>query len=138
MQMRRARFDDIPALVDFDGTLTRREWQQILHDPWVTVTIAETEEGMCGWITYTVQELRQLVLRSDLWTTQAAAELYSEGYGHWRTAATERARAWVVNGEPATDYLTDRGWRPTGRKRRDPSRPVRFLTEVMLEFPSPD
>lgn len=133
--MRHARFDDVPALTAFDAAVSRQEWQRILNDPWITVTIAESEGAMCGWITYTVDELRHLVLRADLWGTDAVAELYGEGYRHWRTAATERARAWVAEDDPAAAYLEEQGWQATGRKRRIPARPEHFLTEVMLELP---
>lgn len=135
MDMRHARFDDVPALVAFDGTITRPEWQRVLQDPWVTVTIGADEAGWCGWITYTVDELRQLVVRRDLWGGDAVAEFYGEAYRHWRTAATETARSWVAEDDPAGAYLSGEGWRPTGRRRRIPTRPGMFLTELMLELP---
>lgn len=134
MDMRNARFEDIPALVAFDDAVSRQEWQRIFNDPWITVTIAQDEGAMCGWISYTVDELRQLVLRKDLWDTEAVAELYGEGFRHWRTAATERTRAWVAEDDPAAAYLTDQGWRPTGRTRRIPARPEDAYVEVMLEL----
>lgn len=137
MEMRHARFDDVAALVAFDGAVNRQEWQRILNDPWVTVTIAEEDGVMCGWVTYTVDELQQLVLRSDLWGTEAVGELYGECLGHWRTAATERARAWVAEDDPAVAYLEEQGWRSTGRTRRIPHRPEHSYIELTVQPISP-
>ncbi len=133
MDMRHARFGDISALVAFNGAVSKQEWQQILNDPWITVTIAEDDSGWLGWVTYTVDELRQIVVRDDLWGSDLVAELYGEGYRHWRTAAIERARAWVAEDDPLRGFLEAERWRPTGRTRRIPARPHQFMTELMLE-----
>lgn len=135
MEMRHARFDDVPTLVAMDAAVSRAEWQRILQDPWVTVTIAEAEDGLRGWITYTVDELHRIVVRDDLWETDLVPELYGEGYRHWRTAAIERARAWVADDDPIAGFLDQQGWQPTGRRRRNPARPAHFLTEMMLDLP---
>lgn len=134
MDMRHARFDDVPALVEFDRAVSRQEWRRILNDPWITVTIAEEDGVMCGWITYTVDDLRQLVLRDDLWGTEVVAELYGEAFRHWRTAATERPRAWVGEDDPAAAYLEEQCWRPTGRRRRIPARPQNVYVELQGDF----
>lgn len=137
MEMRHARFADIAALVAFDGEVNRQEWQRILNDPWVTVTIAEEDGVMCGWVTYTAEELQQLVVRSDLWDTKAVGELYGECFGHWRTAATERVRAWVAEDDPVMAYLEEQGWRSTGRTRRMPHRPEHSYIEFTVQPISP-
>lgn len=131
--MRHARIGDIAALVAFDSAVGKQEWQRILNDPWITVTIAENADGWLGWVTYTVDELRQIVVRDDLWGTDVVAELYGEGYRHWRTAAIERVRAWVAADDPLRAFLDSERWQPTGRTRRIPARPQHLMTELMLE-----
>lgn len=130
VELRNVRHEDIPGLVALDGATTRKEWHQILGDPWITVTVAEEDGALCGWVMYSVDDLRSLVLRADLWATDAAAELYGEAYRHWRTAATGQPRTWVTDDDPARPFLITQGWQPSGRTRRIPHRITEFALLV--------
>jgi hypothetical protein len=152
MEIRPIHFADLPALVElereatvaalpevyptagrFPLSLHLRARSQEFSDPWITFTLAEDDLGVCGWIEYTENQLRNLVISERMNDSGLRDELYGEGLRHWRAGEVSRVWLWVLadDQESRADYEA-RGWRPTGRTRRSPLVPHPVIAEYLL------
>lgn len=152
MQIRPARFEDLPALVTLERTATLAAAPQAypsaasfpltqhlaateseFSDPWITFTVAEDAEGLCGWVKYTEDQLRHLVIADRMQGTDLRDQLYSEGLRHWRTGAVTGVRQWLLAEDwRARAYFETHRWVPTGRVRRSAFDPHPVLAEYLL------
>jgi hypothetical protein len=122
-----------PTLSSFPLAAQLQARTQEFRDPWITFTLAEDEEGVCGWIEYTEDQLRQLVTAERMAGSGLRDELYGEALRHWRAGEVPRVWLWV----PADDLsgradFEAQGWEPTGRRRASPLVPHPTMAEYLL------
>lgn len=122
-----------PTTASFPLALHLQARTQEFHDPWITFTLAEDEQGLCGWIEYTEDQLRQLVIAGRMAGSALRDELYGEGLRHWRAGEVPRVWLWVLSeDQPARIDYEARGWKPTGRTRASPLAPHPRMAEFLL------
>ncbi len=152
MQIRPVHFADLPALVELERAATvaaapqtyasaasfptakhLKATESEFRDPWITFTLAEDDEGLCGWIKYTEDQLRHLVIADRMRDTGLLDELYGEGLRHWKTGAVPRVWLWLLAEDwQRRAYFEGLGWLPTQRTRRSALEPHPLLAEYLL------
>lgn len=154
IEIRPVQFADLPALVDIERAATLAGAPQAyagtefplaqhlkateaeFRDPWITFTLAEDEHGVCGWIKYTEDQLRYVVVADRMRETDLLDELYGEGLRHWKTGAVPRVWLWVIAEDwQSRAYFETHGWLPTQRTRRSALAPHPVLAEYLLTLP---
>lgn len=152
MEIRPVQFTDLPALAELECVATvavlpqtfptrdsfplaqhLRKMEAEFRDPWITFTLAEDDQGLAGWIKYTEDQLRCLVVDERCVGMSLLDELYSEGLRHWRAGEAERVWMWVLaEDRAAQDFYATHGWRATGRTRKSGSAPHPVIAEYLL------
>lgn len=152
MEIRPVEYADLPALVDLERGATVAALPKVYRsqasfplakqlqartrefgDPWITFTLAEDEQGLSGWIAYTEDQLRQLVVSERLAGSELRDELYGEALRHWRAGEVPRVWIWVPSDDlVARADFEGRGWKATGRRRAAPLPPHPTMSEYLL------
>lgn len=156
MEIRPVQFTDLPILIELERAAAvaalpevypstaafplaghLRQCEAEFRDPWVTFTLAEDDHGPCGWIKYTEQQLRTLVVAERVRDSELRDELYGEGLRHWRAGETPRVWLWVFAADRETRaYFEARGWKATGRTRQSALLPHPVMAEYLLSLSS--